>query len=190
MATHTSILAWRIPGTGEPTGLPSMGSHRVRHNWSDLAAAVAAAPAHRTDCSSIRRPRDLVRERCNQHRGSDLRSLHWAQTPVQATWSLLSEPNFGLESWRGVRQEEASRPATDQVRLVQFLLLLLAHLFNILQVSMKLTRNVHKHTKSQSPSGTANPLAIYLSRIPVSTGKHSPKAPAQQHWRTNHSGIW
>ena len=39
MATHSSILAWRIPGTGEPGGLPSMGSHRVRHNWSDLAAA-------------------------------------------------------------------------------------------------------------------------------------------------------
>ena len=40
MATHSSVLAWRIPGTGEPGGLPSMGSHRVRHNWSYLAAAV------------------------------------------------------------------------------------------------------------------------------------------------------
>ena len=39
MATHSSVLAWRIPGTGEPGGLPSMGSHRVWHNWSDLAAA-------------------------------------------------------------------------------------------------------------------------------------------------------
>ena len=39
MATHSSVLAWRIPGTGEPDGLPSMGLHRVRHNWSDLAAA-------------------------------------------------------------------------------------------------------------------------------------------------------
>ena len=43
MATHSSVLAWRIPGTGEPGGLLSMGSHRVRHNWSDLAAAAAAA---------------------------------------------------------------------------------------------------------------------------------------------------
>ena len=43
MATHSSVLAWRIPGTGEPGGLPSMGSHRVRHDWSDLAAAAAAA---------------------------------------------------------------------------------------------------------------------------------------------------
>ena len=39
MATHSSVLAWRIPGMGEPGGLPSTGSHRVRHNWSDLAAA-------------------------------------------------------------------------------------------------------------------------------------------------------
>ena len=39
MATHSSILAWRIPGTGKPVGLLSMGSHRVRHDWSDLAAA-------------------------------------------------------------------------------------------------------------------------------------------------------
>ena len=38
MATHSSTLAWRIPGTGEPGGLPSMGSHRVGHDWSDLAA--------------------------------------------------------------------------------------------------------------------------------------------------------
>ena len=41
MATHSSILAWRIPGTEEPGGLPSMGSHRVRYDWSDLAAAAA-----------------------------------------------------------------------------------------------------------------------------------------------------
>jgi len=41
MATHSSILAWRIPGTGEPGGLPSLGSHRVGHDWSDLAAAAA-----------------------------------------------------------------------------------------------------------------------------------------------------
>ena len=42
MATHSSVLAWRIPGMEEPGGLPSLGSHRVGHNWSDLAAAAAA----------------------------------------------------------------------------------------------------------------------------------------------------
>ena len=41
MATHSSVLAWRVPGTGDPGGLPSMGSHRIRHDWSDLAAAAA-----------------------------------------------------------------------------------------------------------------------------------------------------
>ena len=41
MATHSSVLAWRIPRTGHPRGLPSTGLHRVRHDWSDLAAAAA-----------------------------------------------------------------------------------------------------------------------------------------------------
>ena len=42
MATHSSVLAWRIPGMGETDGLLSLGSHRVRHDWSDLAAAAKA----------------------------------------------------------------------------------------------------------------------------------------------------
>ena len=41
MATHSSVLAWRIPGTGEPGGLPSMGPHRVGQDWSELAAAAS-----------------------------------------------------------------------------------------------------------------------------------------------------
>ena len=45
MATHSSVLVWRIPGTEEPGGLPPMGSHRVGHDWSVLAAAAAAAAA-------------------------------------------------------------------------------------------------------------------------------------------------
>ena len=44
--THSSILAWSIPVTEEPGGLPSVGSHRVRHNWNDLAAATAAMSIH------------------------------------------------------------------------------------------------------------------------------------------------
>ena len=42
MATHSSVLAWRIPGMEGPGGLPSMGSHRVVHDWRDLAAATVA----------------------------------------------------------------------------------------------------------------------------------------------------
>ena len=45
MATHSSVLAWRIPGTEEPVGLPSMGSHRVGHDWRDLAAATGLSLA-------------------------------------------------------------------------------------------------------------------------------------------------
>ena len=52
MATHSSILAWRIPGTGEPGGLPSMGSHRVGHDWCDLAAAAAAADTEKQSVTS------------------------------------------------------------------------------------------------------------------------------------------
>ena len=44
MATHSSVLAWRIPGMGAPGGLPSMGSHRVGHDWCNLAAVAAAVP--------------------------------------------------------------------------------------------------------------------------------------------------
>ena len=49
MATHSSILAWRIPGMAEPGGLPSMGSHRVRHHWRDLAAAAESKTAKKRE---------------------------------------------------------------------------------------------------------------------------------------------
>ena len=48
MATHSSVLAWRIPGTGEPGGLPSVGSHRVGHDWSDLAVAAAVSSSEQS----------------------------------------------------------------------------------------------------------------------------------------------
>ena len=57
MATHSSVLAWRIPGMGEPGGLPSMGLRRVGHDLSDLAVAAAVAKSYPTlrdpmDCST------------------------------------------------------------------------------------------------------------------------------------------
>ena len=52
MATHSTVLAWRIPGTAEPGRLPSVESHRVGHEWSDLAAAAAA--------DSILKSRDIT----------------------------------------------------------------------------------------------------------------------------------
>ena len=59
MATHTSVLAWRIPGMGEPGGLPSMGSQRVGHDWSDLAAAAAYPFSSRSSW-----PRDQAQVSC------------------------------------------------------------------------------------------------------------------------------
>ena len=58
MATHSSVLAWRLPGMEEPGGLLSMGSHRVRHDWSDLAAAAATDLCIRN--SGQERWRDLL----------------------------------------------------------------------------------------------------------------------------------
>ena len=56
MATHSSVLAWKIAGTGDPAGLLSMGSHRVGHDCSDLAAAVqssSVAQSYPTLCDSM-----------------------------------------------------------------------------------------------------------------------------------------
>ena len=55
MATHSSILAWRIPGMGEPGGLPSMGSNRVGQDCSDLAVAAAAVAKKETNFWQVRR---------------------------------------------------------------------------------------------------------------------------------------
>ena len=70
MATHSSVLAWRIPGTGEPGGLPSMGSQRIGHDWSDLAAAAACSTYKNNTCkTSLSGP---VVESTHQCRGQRL----------------------------------------------------------------------------------------------------------------------
>ena len=64
MATHSSVLAWIIPGMAEPGGLPSMGSHRVGHNWSDFAATAAAGTQ-----KAPSGPLALCRHTCNLEGG-------------------------------------------------------------------------------------------------------------------------
>ena len=71
MATHSSVLAWRIPGTGEPGGLPSMGSHRVGHNCSDLAAAAAQL------CPTLFDSTDCSPSSSSVHGISQARILEW-----------------------------------------------------------------------------------------------------------------
>ena len=62
MATHSSVLAWRIPGTGEPDGLPSMGLHRVGHDRRYLAAAAAATDTLQQSLEGAYRERLLAEE--------------------------------------------------------------------------------------------------------------------------------
>ena len=75
-ATHSSVLAWRIPGTGEPGGLPSMGSHRVGHDWRDLAASSS-----------------LLRATCKQSQPSAL--------PVYSAPKL----NISHGAWKNIRTQ-------------------------------------------------------------------------------------
>ena len=79
MATHSSVLAWRIPGTGEPGGLPSLGSHRIGHDWRDL---VVVANNERHPCAGDR----LRAQRA-------VCTSHWSQ-PL--TWPLLPAPPQGF----------------------------------------------------------------------------------------------
>ena len=88
MATHSSVLAWRIPGMGEPDGLPSMGSHRVRHHWSNLAAAAAASQF-----------------RLSLGRVSSLTTapLSWPSSLIDSEWPVLSDqPNNKSELQPGL----------------------------------------------------------------------------------------
>ena len=85
MATHSSVLAWRIPGAGETGGLPSMGPQRVWHDWSDLAAAAAAYPFTETA----------------------LKSHWWLSCQIQLRLSLqtlgiwlILNPGYKLQLWR------------------------------------------------------------------------------------------
>ena len=90
MAAHSSVLAWRIPGTAEPGGLPSMGSHRVGHDWSDLAAAAAVAKL----CLTLCNPMD-----CSLH-GSSVHAIvqvrNWSGLPFPSPGDF---PNSGIDSY-------------------------------------------------------------------------------------------
>ena len=86
MATHSSVLAWRIPGTAEPGGLPSMGSHRVGHDWSHLAAAAAACKSDLMDMS-LSKLQELEKDREAWHavQESDTKLSDWI-TALMSGW--------------------------------------------------------------------------------------------------------
>ena len=115
MATHSSVLAWRIPGTAEPGGLPSMGSHRVGHDWRDLAALQATAwPYWRGPAKLFRvEPFSLEWENCCAHQESNTdiyshiadwyrRGQRWSGSMTASTGPrLIAQDYFGprLPRW-------------------------------------------------------------------------------------------
>ena len=89
MATHSSVFAWRIPGTGKPGGLPSMESHRVRHDWSDLAVVVpGGSDSKESDCNA----------------GDQVQSLGW-EDPLKKGMAIHSS----ILAWRIPWTEELGR---------------------------------------------------------------------------------
>ena len=96
MATHSSVVAWRIPGVGEPGGLLSMGSHRVGHDWSDLAAAVAAAPCKK----SYDQPRQHIKKQGHYfaNKGPSSQGYGFSSSHVWL-WELDCEESWVPKNW-------------------------------------------------------------------------------------------
>ena len=120
MATHSSILTWRIPGTEEPVGLPSVGSHRVGHDWHDLAAAAAAAIFHCVYVPQLSYPfvcwwtirllqcLSYYKQCCNEHWGTRVSfssgflgvyAQQWECCIIFVFWMLSFKPDFSLSSF-------------------------------------------------------------------------------------------
>ena len=107
MATHSSVLAWRIPGMEEPGRRPSMGSHRVGHDWSDLAAAAAAAGVSHVHLQSVEPSkmwRDLMSFQEREKTGDREGGVRWRgrQKPEHAksdNYSKNSELHLIGDQW-------------------------------------------------------------------------------------------
>ena len=113
MATHSSVLAWRIPGTGQPGGLPSTGSHTVGHDWGDLAAAAASTP--KTPAHSRGNTWKLPR---NWDLGED--SEPWHRTVYSSATSLT--PASAILEKGCLGEEQEVRPSgTITIKLNQML---------------------------------------------------------------------
>ena len=118
MATHSSVLAWRIPGTGEPGGLPSMGSHRVGHYWSDLATAAAAADIISSvqftqSCLTVCNPMGYSMPGLPVHHQLPVFTqihVHWVGDAIQPSFPLSppSLPALNLSQHQGLFQRVSS----------------------------------------------------------------------------------
>ena len=95
MATHSSVLAWQIPGMGESGGLPSMGSHRVGHDWSDLAAAAAVEIKCMINIMCLNHPETIPHARSMEKLSSwnsPLVSKRLGTTALDRPYSFLLHP--------------------------------------------------------------------------------------------------
>ena len=116
MATHSSVLAWRIPGTGEPGALPPMGSHRVGHNWSDSSSSSSSplflSPPTPTPFPSPPSADDLTSQSPKKIESARQGLLASPTTPDQPPWASLPEPpaflSWGM-NWPYLTQELHSR---------------------------------------------------------------------------------
>ena len=88
MATHSSVLAWRIPGMGEPGRLPSMGSHRVGHDWRDLAAVAVNIFGKNTLYF------------CDLYISSVMRIYNWMNCIHWIQFNTLNTMNIYIESYQ------------------------------------------------------------------------------------------
>ena len=96
MATHSSVFAWRITGMREPGGLPSMGLHRLGHDWSDLAVAAAATHEWASQVAQIVKNLPAMQETWVW---SCVRKITWKGDGYPLQYSCL-ENSMGREAWR------------------------------------------------------------------------------------------
>ena len=157
MATHSRVLAWRIPGMADTGGLPSMGSHRVRQDWSDLAAAAAALSVHL-----------IVQEVCIQSLGQeDPQEMEMATHCSILAWRIpWTEEPGGLQSMR--LQRTGHTWATKQQQLYFSLVLTTfshtSYFYWLCLLFISLDDNVSA-TKADFFSAHSLPLSIHLINI-------------------------
>ena len=92
LVTHSNVLAWRIPGMREPGGLPSMGLHRIRHNWSDLEAAAAESIMWKARLHEAQAGIKIAGRHINNLRYADVLTTLMAET-----WLLMS--HLSIHGW-------------------------------------------------------------------------------------------
>ena len=138
MATHSSVLVWRTPGTGEPGGLLSMGSHRVGHDWSDLAATAIAAAGYMMNCNNLNLGTDSFVPFCSDFGAQENKVSHCfhcflsishevmgLDAMILVFWMLSFRPTFSLSSFTFIQRLFSSSLSAIRVVSSAYLRLLI-----------------------------------------------------------------